>query len=465
MREKPPDIYDQYRGSKENPVEVPEHLQNYGPNQAYAEAQARRLSGEAKDVAEVASHYHFDELDRGALSVGYEGLYNDAATAETALNEALELAGVDISDSLKQLNHEGIRQDRDVIIQARVEEMLRDPPNASWREKRALRKRRKSLSQILSMEKYDYDALQKTWDQHEQALAASQIDRLQGEAFKEDRKLQAGEKMAEARADMAKIDSRYGRAIEQIRALPIDHKDLLAFTDEYQKTVKSSLDNEEIKQKLSKLNERHVDGTQRFVEALAIPRISELTKRLREGYEAEGLDEQLIQDKLKADSDSLRKWLLGSIAEGSNPQEDLKAYELHSNKLELWQKHRKKAVDFILLRTVENSNETSEQLPTVDLDREFTGFWVRNRNRAGLAKELSRHHNGLWKTAIYGSLVARFGGDSARTMWESIPEEKLEAARRKTLLKTTALGRFLAKRGKAAATGVWNRLNAESHYG
>jgi hypothetical protein len=445
------------------------------PGKSYRGSEWLNLGPE--DIAHIqaaAERYGFDDVDRKSVEASYGRLQEVGTQRAADLRRKYEAEGYTGEAFEKLIGDKTARTVEDARL-GLIERALPYPDSPKRRDIKKIDKKRENLQAMLVKSPDDFHTLQAEWSLYEDVAHTAELDRLHGEALKDDKSLKATHERSRIKYEMAELDDNNGGVLEFVADLPIEGD---ARTAEVLKTFQERAG-------------RHSEDED-LLDADRLQALNDFKWRLGElwAQQSATAGSRLTDEQIKAKGDEaapyIEDWLEAIAENGGDPLADLAAYKNKERAFENWDRRRRQAAEYlapvIMMRSVRNlmrhRPETSDlkfdlgKTVKAVLDPNLIGekngaSALRNQDnltaddakvyKSGILGQLetarnhSRHQGNMMKSALIFNAITIGAYNSLSDYWDRLSEEEKKRELRKKMLGKAAVGTALAKRIAAKA--------------
>ena len=445
------------------------------PGKSYRGSEWLNLGPE--DIAYIqaeADRYSFDLADRKSVVVSYAKLEEMQAGRQAELRQKYQAEGYS-GAAFEKLIQEKTAQTVEEARTTLVEQALPVIQNPNRRDRKRIQKQRDDLLSMLSKNREDFDTLQAAWTLYEDVQHTAELDRLHGEALKDDKGLKAAPERSRIKSEMAELDDRNGGVLEFVADLPIEGD---ARTAEILKTFQERTG-------------RHKEDED-LLDANSLQALNDFKWRLGElfAHESEAAGHRLTDEQIGAKcqeaAPNIEKWLEAIAENGGDPLAELASYKNKERAFENWDKRRRQAAEYlapvIMMRSVRNLMSRQPESFAPEFSASATVKAVLDPNLIGekngaralrgqdslsaedakvyksgilgqleTARSYSRHQGNFMKGALWFNAITVGAYNSLSDYWDRLSEEEKKRELRKKMAGKAAVGTVLAKRIAAKA--------------
>jgi hypothetical protein len=192
------------------------------PGKSYRGSEWLNLGPE--DIAHIqaaAERYGFDDVDRKSVEASYGRLQEVGTQRAADLRQKYEAEGYTGEAFEKLIGDKTARTVEDARL-GLIERALPYPDSPKRRDIKKIDKKRENLQAMLVKSPDDFHTLQAEWSLYEDVAHTAELDRLHGEALKDDKSLKATHERSRIKYEMAELDDNNGGVLEFVADLPIE---------------------------------------------------------------------------------------------------------------------------------------------------------------------------------------------------------------------------------------------------
>jgi hypothetical protein len=445
------------------------------PGKSYRNSEWLNLGPE--DIAYIeaeADRYSFDIVDRKSIVESYTKLEELKVQREAELRQKYEAEGYSGAAFEKLIAEKTAQTVNDTRLEL-IEQALPVIVNANRRDRKRIEKQRQNLFSILDKSREDFDTLQSVWSLYEDVQHTEELDRLHGEALKDDKKLKATTERSRIKQEMAELDDNNGGVLEYMAGLPIDGDERTA---EVLRTYQEKV-------------ERHGQDDD-LLDADNLQAFNDFRWRLGELFadQAAAAGKPLTDEQIRAKCEEadpyIEDWLDAIADNGGDPMGELSRYKTKETAFQNWDERRRQAAEYlapvIMMRSVRNLMRRSPEASAPEFHVSKTVKAVLDPNkigerngaralrdqdkltdddarvyRAGVRGQLetairySRHQGNVMKAALVFNAITIGAYNSLSDHWDRLSESEKQKELRKKMLGKAVVSKALAKKIAAKA--------------
>ena len=425
-------------------------------------------------IQAAAERYGFDDVDRKSVEATYSKLQELGTGRETELRAKYEAEGYS-GEAFEKLIKDKTAQTVEESRIGLIERALPYPENPKRRDIRKINKKRANLSAMLTKSPDDFATMQAEWSLYEDVRHTAELDRLHGEALKDDKGLKAGHERARIKSEMAELDDKNGGVLEFVADLPIEGDERTA----------------EVLETFQEKARRHQEDED-LLDADSLQALNDFKWRLGElwAQQSATAGSRLTDEQIKAKGEQaapyIEDWLAAIAENGGDPLAELASYKNKERAFENWDKRRRQAAEYlapvIMMRSVRNLMSRQPESFAPEFSASATVKAVLDPNLIGekngaralrgqdslsaedakvyksgilgqleTARSYSRHQGNFMKGALWFNAITVGAYNSLSDYWDRLSEEEKKRELRKKMAGKAAVGTVLAKRIAAKA--------------